>query len=86
MSLTSTSRGLAATRQPSALSRLIAVPIDEFAGDNAGLVVAELELPTVDAAFERPSWVAREVTEELRYYNLALAERPYSRWNAQEQS
>lgn len=60
--------------------------VDEFAGDNAGLVVAELELDTVDADFGRPAWLGREVTEELRYYNLALAERPYSRWNAQEQT
>ncbi len=60
--------------------------VDEFAGDNAGLVVAELELPTVDHAFARPAWLGREVTEEQRFYNLALAERPYSRWSAQEQA
>jgi adenylate cyclase len=60
--------------------------VDEFAGDNAGLVVAELELPTVDAAFGRPDWLGREVTEEQRFYNLALAERPYSRWSAEEQA
>ena len=60
--------------------------VDEFAGDNAGLVVAELELPAVDAAFGRPAWLGREVTEEQRFYNLALAERPYSRWSAVEQA
>lgn len=60
--------------------------VDEFAGDNAGLVVAELELGSADEAFERPSWLGREVTEDLRYYNLALAERPYSRWRAEEQA
>ncbi|ODS64861.1 MULTISPECIES: CYTH domain-containing protein [unclassified Arenimonas] len=60
--------------------------VDEFAGDNAGLVVAELELASADEAFARPAWLGREVTEELRYYNLALAERPYSRWNAQEKA
>lgn len=60
--------------------------VDEFAGDNAGLVVAELELGSADEAFERPSWLGREVTDELRYYNLALAERPYSRWRAEEQA
>ena len=60
--------------------------VDEFAGDNAGLVVAELELGSADEAFDRPSWLGREVTEELRYYNLALAERPYSRWRAEEQA
>ena len=60
--------------------------VDEFAGDNAGLVVAELELPTVDREFARPAWLGREVTEEQRFYNLALAERPYSRWSAVEQA
>ena len=60
--------------------------VDEFAGDNAGLVVAELELPAVDTAFDRPDWLGREVTEEQRFYNLALAERPYSRWSAVEQA
>ena len=58
--------------------------VDEFAGDNAGLVVAELELDRVDAPISRPDWLGREVTDEVRYYNLALAERPYSRWSAQE--
>ena len=59
--------------------------VDEFAGDNAGLVVAELELEAAGQAYPRPDWLGQEVTEELRYYNLALAERPYSRWSAQEQ-
>jgi adenylate cyclase len=58
--------------------------VDEFHGDNAGLVVAELELDAADAPFERPGWLGAEVTEHARYYNLALAERPYSRWSAQE--
>lgn len=58
--------------------------VDEFAGDNAGLVVAELELEHADTAYARPDWLGREVTDETRYYNLALAERPYSRWTAQE--
>ena len=59
--------------------------VDEFRGDNAGLVVAELELESAGQAYPRPEWLGQEVTEELRYYNLALAERPYSRWSAQEQ-
>ncbi len=58
--------------------------VDEFSGDNAGLLVAELELDHADAEFARPSWLGREVTDELRFYNLALAERPYSQWSAQE--
>lgn len=54
--------------------------VDEFLGDNAGLVVAELELESADAAFERPDWLGVEVTDDARYYNLALASRPYSSW------
>ena len=58
--------------------------IDEFLGENAGLVVAEVELETVDSGFERPPWLGPEVTELPRYYNLALATRPYARWNERE--
>ena len=58
--------------------------VDEFAGENAGLVVAEIELPAVDAAFARPEWVDIEVTDLPRYYNLALAARPYGRWRDEE--
>ena len=58
--------------------------IDEFDGDNAGLVVAEIEVPSADTVFDKPEWAGREVTDELRYYNLALAERPYSQWLAKE--
>lgn len=58
--------------------------VDEFGGDNAGLVVAELELDRVDAAYPRPSWLGREVSDLVRYYNLNLAAHPYSRWSAAE--
>ncbi|GAB3383157.1 CYTH domain-containing protein [Lysobacter fragariae] len=58
--------------------------VDEFLGDNAGLVVAEIELPSADAAFAKPAWAGREVTDSSRYYNLALASRPYSQWSAAE--
>jgi adenylate cyclase len=58
--------------------------IDEFRGANAGLVVAELELEREDAAFERPSWLGREVTGDVRYYNIALAREPYTRWAVSE--
>ena len=54
--------------------------VDEFLGDNAGLVVAEIELDHADEAFERPDWLAGEVTDDPRYYNLALASRPYRNW------
>ncbi|MCD7100085.1 CYTH domain-containing protein [Stenotrophomonas sp. MMGLT7] len=58
--------------------------VDEFLGDNAGLVVAEIELGSADEAFDRPDWLGAEVTDESRYYNLALAAHPYSRWSAAE--
>ncbi len=58
--------------------------IDEFLGDNAGLVVAELELAHADAPFVRPHWLGAEVTDTPRYYNLALASRPFAHWRADE--
>jgi len=54
--------------------------IDEFQGDNAGLVVAEIELPAEDAPFERPGWLGAEVTHDARYFNSSLATSPYSTW------
>ena len=54
--------------------------IDEFLGENAGLVVAEIELEAEDEPFARPDWLGAEVTDETRYYNLNLAAMPYSRW------
>ena len=58
--------------------------IDEFAGTNAGLVVAEVEFESVDQSFDAPPWLGREVTELPRYYNLALAARPFSQWSDDE--
>ena len=58
--------------------------IDEFLGDNAGLVVAEIELASADEAFARPAWLGAEATHAQRYYNLALASRPYSQWSEDE--
>jgi len=60
--------------------------IDEFAGANAGLVVAEIELPSVEAQFARPAWLGDEVTEHVRYYNLALAARPFRDWSPEEKA
>jgi adenylate cyclase len=60
--------------------------IDEFLGENAGLFVAEIELRAADEAFERPDWLGAEVTDAQRYYNLALAERPYARWTDEEKN
>jgi len=60
--------------------------VDEFVGDNAGLVVAEIELDHADEAFVKPAWVGKQVTDAARYYNLALASRPYSAWTDEERS
>jgi Uncharacterized protein conserved in bacteria len=58
--------------------------VDEFLGDNLGLVVAEIELQSADEAFARPDWLGAEVTDQARYYNLLLASRPYARWSPEE--
>ena len=60
--------------------------VDEFHGDNAGLVVAELELDAVDREFPRPPWLGKEVSGALRYYNLNLLAHPYSRWTPAERN
>jgi adenylate cyclase len=54
--------------------------IDEFLGANAGLIVAEIELPTEETGFDRPPWLGEEVTEDERYYNFNLAQKPYREW------
>ena len=54
--------------------------VDEFYGDNEGLTVAEVELSSEDEAFEKPSWLGREVTGDPRYYNSALVKNPYKNW------
>ena len=60
--------------------------IDEFFGENAGLVVAEVELPSADAAFPRPAWLGREVSHLARYYNVNLIAHPYARWTQEERA
>lgn len=54
--------------------------VDEFLGENAGLVVAEIELPSEDAVFDKPDWIGEEVTGDKRYYNSSLIRFPYSQW------
>lgn len=54
--------------------------IDEFAGDNRGLVVAEVELDDPDQSIELPDWIGAEVTDDPRYYNANLIAHPYSVW------
>jgi CYTH domain-containing protein len=56
--------------------------VDEFLGDNAGLVVAEIELQSEDESFSRPEWVGVEVTDDPRYFNSSLARKPYRLWAA----
>jgi adenylate cyclase len=54
--------------------------IDEFDGENSGLIVAEIELQSVDEFFVKPDWLGDEVTQDVRYYNNNLAREPYSQW------
>jgi len=54
--------------------------IDEFAGANAGLIVAEVELDHADAPFPQLPWLGRQVTDDPRFYNLRLAVQPFSAW------
>jgi adenylate cyclase len=54
--------------------------VDEFAGANRGLVLAEIELAAEDAEFVRPEWLGDEVTDDARFYNFRLAARPISSW------
>jgi len=54
--------------------------IDEFDGDNAGLIVAEVELGSADESFQIPDWLGAEVTDDARYYNAKLAKHPYCHW------
>jgi CYTH domain-containing protein len=54
--------------------------VDEFSGDNQGLIVAEVELQSEDQQFSKPAWVAEEVTGDPRYFNSNLIKNPYTLW------
>ena len=54
--------------------------IDEFSGDNQGLIIAEIELSSEDESFEKPAWLGKEVSDDARYYNSSLVNHPYSQW------
>jgi adenylate cyclase len=54
--------------------------VDEFHGENQGLVVAEVELVREDEEFVQPEWLGKEVTGDVRYYNSYLSQHPYSEW------
>lgn len=61
--------------------------VDEFLNDNAGLIVAEVELVSVDQDFKRPAWLGRrELTADRRYYNHYLALHPYRSWPAADRA
>jgi CYTH domain-containing protein len=54
--------------------------VDEFHGDNEGLVVAEIELDSREATFDHPDFIGEEVTGDARYYNACLFKNPYKMW------
>lgn len=54
--------------------------VDEFYGDNEGLVIAEVELQTEDEDYVKPDFVGQEVTGDVKYYNSFLMKNPYNRW------
>jgi adenylate cyclase len=54
--------------------------IDEFFGENQGLIVAEVELENEDQEFPRPAWIGEEVTGDPRYFNSNLIKNPYKMW------
>lgn len=54
--------------------------VDEFFGENKGLVMAEIELESEDEVFEKPSWLGKEVTNDVKYYNAYLSNNPFTKW------
>jgi adenylate cyclase len=54
--------------------------VDEFYGDNEGLTVAEIELPSEDFKFDKPEWLGEEVTGDVKYFNSMLMKNPYKNW------
>ncbi|WP_045470372.1 CYTH domain-containing protein [Winogradskyella sp. PG-2] len=55
--------------------------VDEFFGDSEGLIIAEVELNTENEIFEKPTWLGKEVTGDVRYYNTQLSKIPFKLWN-----
>ncbi len=54
--------------------------VDEFSGENKGLIVAEIELSDENEAFVKPDWLGEEVTGDVKYYNSQLSKKPYCEW------
>ena len=55
--------------------------VDEFYGENEGLLIAEVELESEEETFDKPDWLGQEVTGNVRYYNSFLSKQPYKKWN-----
>ncbi|SHI73488.1 CYTH domain-containing protein [Algibacter luteus] len=55
--------------------------VDEFLADNEGLIIAEIELKNENETFEKPFWLGKEVTGDIKYYNSQLSKQPYNTWN-----
>ncbi|WJJ96939.1 CYTH domain-containing protein [Algibacter luteus] len=55
--------------------------VDEFLADNAGLIIAEIELQNENETFEKPLWLGKEVTGDIKYYNSQISKQPYNTWN-----
>src|SRR5690606_2800289 len=54
--------------------------VDEFFGENEGLIIAEIELQREDELFEKPVWLGKEVTGEVKFYNSQLSKHPFKNW------
>ena len=54
--------------------------VDEFSGENKGLIIAEIELSKENESFDKPDWLGKEVTGDIRYYNSQLTKFPYKNW------
>ena len=55
--------------------------VDEFSGENEGLIIAEIELSEENESFDKPDWLGKEVTGDIRYYNSQLSRVPYKNWS-----
>ena len=58
--------------------------VDEFLGDNQGLIIAEIELPLEETNIEKPNWLGKEVTGQKQYYNSSLSKNPYRNWESKK--
>lgn len=56
------------------------IEVDEFYGENEGLIMAEVELASEEETFEKPEWLGEEVTNDERYYNAYLSKNPFKQW------